>query len=111
VRKLFLKALEKFPNIDKAEDYKNFLTTYTMSSWKKELTNLPEKYLEIQTALDRKLPLEIVYVNPGRPPQTRIVHPIALNSLGSQFYLTAFCEKASGERTFRLDRIISFRIL
>ena len=111
VWKLFLRISEKFPMVDRRDKFLKMLTTYTMSDWKMEQRELPDQYLPFRQAVENHLPVEIVYAALGKPAQARVIHPIEIQCLGSIFYINAFCEKAKAERTFRLDRIESFRLL
>ncbi|MBN1212220.1 MAG: WYL domain-containing protein [candidate division Zixibacteria bacterium] len=111
VWKLFLRIKEKFPPVANLREFKKLLTTYTMSQWKVEQRELPEEYLPLKQAIDNNLPVEIVYAGVGKAAQARVIRPIEVHCLGAIFYINAFCEKAKAERTFRLDRIESFRLL
>ena len=111
VWKLFEQILEELPPIKIIEDFKTSLTTYSMSSWKLEQKELPEEFIDIKRAIHENLALEIVYTSSGRPSQTRIIRPSSVHNLGAVFYINAFCEKAKAERTFRLDRIETFRLM
>ncbi|MFZ5979625.1 MAG: exonuclease domain-containing protein [Candidatus Zixiibacteriota bacterium] len=111
VWQLFKMILDKIPPIKTVGDLKKLMTTYTMASWKTEKRELPDEYSDIKRAIDENLPLEIVYASAGLTPQARIIRPSSVHSLGAIFYINAFCEKAKAERTFRLDRIESHRLV
>ena len=111
VWKLFLRITEKIPPIKNLKEFKKLLTIYTMRPWKDEQRELPEEYLPFRRAIENHLPVEIVYAGSGQAAQTRIIRPTEVHCLGAIFYINAFCEKAKAERTFRLDRIESFKLL
>lgn len=57
--------------------------------------------------------LEIIYSDKDGVNTTRTVHPEALAQTenGGGYYLIAFCELRQGSRTFRLDNIVSAKVL
>jgi len=86
-------------------------SSYHMSAWQAEPTILPDEFAELQTALDQGGRVEINYQTPPHPPSKRVIHPQALHSIGDCIYINAICERSNEERTFRLDRILDFRLL
>ena len=111
VWKLFLRIIEKFPPVSNLKAFKKLLTVYTMSQWKVEQRELPEEYRPLKQAIENNLAVEIVYAGVGKKAQPRVIRPTEVHCLGAIFYINAFCEKAKAERTFRLDRIESFKLL
>lgn len=110
VWKLFSMVAEDFPVLHSEGEFKRAFTLFSMSQWRGEERPLPSQYRLIARAIDEELSLEIDYTADGQPPQTRIIWPKRLHNLRTVFYVTAFCEKAQAERTFRLDRIQNFRL-
>lgn len=54
--------------------------------------------------------VEAVYLSAGAAePTTRTLHPHALGWRGGSWYLSARCESAGAERTFRVDRFLAVR--
>ncbi|MBM4093401.1 MAG: WYL domain-containing protein [Planctomycetes bacterium] len=43
------------------------------------------------------------------PGVTRVVTPLGVLQMRGQIYLSAFCHQSSCDKTFRLDRIASYR--
>lgn len=111
VQDLFLRAVDNFPRIDSPTRLKASFTTYSMTDWKSEAAELPGEYAEIRRALDENLPLEIIYVVNGALPQKRVIRPLQVHCQNDIFYINAHCELAESERTFRLDRIRSHRVI
>ncbi len=72
---------------------------------------LPDELAALGLAVQLGLRLEITYAGPGQNAKTRAIRPLYLSTQNGARYLTAFCELAHAERTFRLDRIVSFRLL
>lgn len=60
----------------------------------------------VRSAILEQRCLRLTYLNPARDEITeREVDPMRLISSGAQWYLRAWCHRALGVRTFRLDRI------
>lgn len=76
-----------------------------------ELTVAPPEGAATRAALSRAIAeqghLEIEYVSAEDHRSRRVVAPLALHTDGAAWYLDAWCHLARGERTFRVDRILS----
>jgi proteasome accessory factor C len=60
----------------------------------------------IRQAVDQHRKLELDYYSFGRDGHsTRVVHPWRVFNANGQWYLAGWCERAVGERLFRVDRI------
>ena len=69
-------------------------------------------YSTIHSALQMQQKIEISYFSPTEDEVTvRTVIPLELSVNDGHEYLTSFCEKAQAERTFRVDRIRSAKVL
>ena len=110
VYQLFKIAVTKFPDVANFSQLKKLVNVYQMSDAISETSTLPPKYSEINTAIEKKLPLEIDYEHPRKGLDTRVIYPREIHRLGSIYYLIGFCERAGEDRTFRLDRIADYRI-
>lgn len=111
VFELFQIAANKLPTITRVDDIKNHLTVYDMNTTFSEAADMPTTHPELSKAIDEKLRVEIIYVHPQRGNHNRIIQPKEAHKLGSTYYVTAYCEYAQAERTFRLDRIESCNII
>jgi DNA polymerase III subunit epsilon len=111
VRMLFKVALPALPKISGAEELGNHLSVYHMADWRAEPAELPVAFADLAQAVEQKLAVEIVYQSSGSSPSPRIIHPIQVHRLGGVHYIVAFCERVQAERTFRLDRIITYRLI
>ena len=111
VKQLFQLAATKLPPVETKNDLGEVLDVYMMTSADEQVRELPNGFEPITTALADERRLEIVYASPGKPAQTRTIRPLRVHLFRSTYYLNAFCELAGAERTFRLDRIESFRLL
>lgn len=111
VMQLFMNAVDKFPEINSNDDIKKAFTVYGMNDVRCDPSELPAEYSDITYAIENDMRLEIQYTNPMYPEQTRKVRPRRVHKLGSHYYLGCYCEHAGADRTFRLDRIKSYKVL
>jgi len=111
VWKLFELVSQDFPILTQPGEFKRAFTFYHMSQWQRDERPLPDQFRDIARAVEEERSLDIVYTSNGQPPQARTIWPKRVHNLRTVFYVTAFCEKAEAERTFRLDRIQSFRLV
>ena len=93
------------------------------ADWKLEEVALPEGYGDMERALAENLRVEIsyatkdqssgdgAYTTAERTSRTRVIRPRMVYSMRSKLYINAFCELTGEERTFRLDRIESWRLV
>jgi len=103
----------KFPKIEKEDDFAVHFMSYRMSAWKSSAVELPDKYSDISLAIKEKLEIEIIYQSQasGKAAYARTIIPLRAFEKGVHLYLNAFCLSTQAERTFRFDRITSFRLL
>jgi predicted DNA-binding transcriptional regulator YafY len=111
VRRLLCGALNELPIVDDTPALKRLFSVYQMSDWKPEPSGLPVQFADLASAVENRAPVEIVYQSAGTAESIRVIRPIQVQRLGSIHYIVAFCEKSQAERTFRLDRIVSYRII
>ena len=123
VQNLFNLAVSKLSGTKTLAQLLKSFTKMKISEWKLEEVALPDGYGDIEKALAENLRVEISYAtkdpssgavqtnNAERTPKTRVIRPRTVYSLRSKLYINAFCELTGEERTFRLDRIESYRLL
>lgn len=70
----------------------------------------PEVSETVERARRESLLLEIRYPS-GEVVSTRRIEPALMSNIEGAWYLNAFCRYADGSRLFRLDRILSARVL
>lgn len=91
-----------------------FLTNFQYKISEKEMS-LETKERVIKEAIKDNMPLEITYLKPNDEKSKRVIIPIAMGDYffhDKKFFgLRAFCKKRNEERTFRLDRILSMKII
>jgi len=110
VHQLILKTLPLLSEISSRE---RFLAQFAtpIASFEIGETVVPDNFQELAEVCGSTRLVAIEYLKPGRPAQLRTVRPITIHRLNSSLYLNAFCTGVNDERTFRLDRIQSYRLL
>lgn len=111
VQKIFELALKKLSNISTIAELTKKFKPIRITDWQLEKVTLPARFSGITKALENSLRVEISYAGNGQAVSVRVVRPKAIYALKSKLYINAYCELAGDERTFRLDRIESYRLL
>ncbi len=66
----------------------------------------------IERAIAKSTPLRIEYLSANKDEKSlRDILPLEIYTQGSKTYILAWCQKSSGDRTFRLDRIIQCDVI
>ncbi len=111
VRYLFLRAVPRYGHIAGLKELTSTFAAFTISGWPGLIGELPPEFGEMDRALENNLRVEITYRSPTKPPADRVILPRQVYLVGSALYISAYCEQAGAERTFRLDRIERFTVL
>lgn len=69
----------------------------------------PEGYEGLWQAISAAEPIEINYQSGTSPGCSRNITPRSVMRMRGQIYLAAYCHQSACDKTFRLDRIISYR--
>ncbi|UCG62577.1 MAG: WYL domain-containing protein [Candidatus Zixiibacteriota bacterium] len=111
VSRLVLNASRKLAGFKDLAEMREAITMHSLTGWQSEPATLPNEHSDIERAITDRLRVEIDYNHPVRASKIRVIRPQQVFKLGSIYYINAYCELARAERTFRLDRILSYRIL
>lgn len=111
VRQLVQHAFLTFNSLKARVPLSDLVPVYHMAQWRPEPSPLPPTYADLDRAVQQGLAVEIVYQSTNAVPSGRVIRPIQVYQLGQVHYIVAFCERAQAERTFRLDRIVSYRLI
>jgi DNA polymerase-3 subunit epsilon len=71
----------------------------------------PAGFEDLAAAISSHTPIEIVYQGGTKGDEPRKVTPRALLQYGDSIYVAAFCHTDSKDKMYRLDRIVSLRLL
>jgi len=107
-----LKSLRSDAIADEIEDLKiklrkslSFENPYVVVSDSKN-SEIVEK---LEQAIAKGNALKIVYLSGSKDESTeRLILPLEIYQANSYTYLSAWCQSSKGDRTFRVDRIVSF---
>lgn len=111
VKTLTCLAFEKLGGINSLAKLSQTLTICNLGQWSYDTIELPDRFGPLQEAIAGGLRIKMHYSKPATEPSWRVVHPLKIYGLTGRAYLNAWCERARQERTFRLDRVLSFEIL
>jgi DNA polymerase III subunit epsilon len=109
VRQLFLSALPYFQKVESLESMRTMADVISFDELRPQPVVLSPEQKLLGDAITSGGRIEIRYARPDAAVTVRIIRPRWLHSRRSTTYLTAFCELAKDERTFRLDRILEMR--
>lgn len=113
VKDLFLKMLPLMPDCTSWHQLSNHCGILEFADLCEEgfsqIDTMPEGFESIKEAITSEIPVQLVYNN-GHTSRRKVT-PHSVHTWRGHLYLTAFCHDAQSERTFRLDKIVSFRTL
>jgi DNA polymerase-3 subunit epsilon len=89
------------------KQFDEFIGLYNSPAWPRDGIQLPTELGEVIQSGKRLL---ITYVDKSGEQTERWVTPIQVLGLSDYIYLRGYCHLRNGERTFRLDRIVSIRV-
>ncbi|MFO0905723.1 MAG: exonuclease domain-containing protein [Pirellulales bacterium] len=69
----------------------------------------PAGFEDLWRAIGSQQPLTLVYDGGNQPGVARVVTPLGVVRTRGQLYLSALCHASGIEKTFRLDKIVSYR--
>ena len=69
----------------------------------------PAGYEELWSAISDEQPVAIKYLGGSNPGVVRTVTPRGVMQIQGRIYLSAYCHQSNCDKTFRLDRIASYR--
>jgi hypothetical protein len=87
--------------------FDQFIGLYNSPAWPRDGVGLPTQMGEAIYSGKRLL---IKYIDKGGEQTERLVTPIQVLGLADYIYLRGYCHLRKGERTFRLDRIVSVSV-
>jgi DNA polymerase III epsilon subunit family exonuclease len=111
VQELFLNVREKFLAINSLTQFESSYGFSYIKAQEIPIVNLPVEYYPIAQAMKDEIWVELIYQSNGKEPSNRKVLPVDLYAVGYSIYMDAFCEIRQEVRTFRLDRILRFKVL
>ncbi|MEW6049477.1 MAG: exonuclease domain-containing protein [Candidatus Zixiibacteriota bacterium] len=111
VQRLFTRLMDDLGRTSELDELVRKCGQYHFTDGRLREAELPEQFADISLACREQLTLEIVYSSSGRPAETRRIRPLRVFEQRFAIYIRAYCEKAQAERTFRLDRLLTFKLV
>ena len=105
MKNLFFTMVEALKTVDKTVE--DLIGIYNSPAWPQEGIYLPT---ELSEALHSGKRLFIQYMDKDGETSERWVTPKAVLGLADYLYLQAYCHSRKADRTFRLDRILYFKV-
>lgn len=105
MKNLFFAMTDSLKSIGKSLE--DFIGIYNSPAWPPEGVYLPTELSEAITSGER---LFIKYMDKDGETSERWITPKEVIGLADYIYLQAYCHTREAERTFRLDRIVEFRV-
>lgn len=109
VRQAFEKMLRLSPETDDLTKVSALGGVFSFRDGIETDPKLPDSFAELSSAIRDASTIEITYAKPGQPLQQRHIRPLCVHRRGNNLYLNAHCFGVGDERTFRIDRILSWR--
>ncbi len=91
-----------------ADQYLYFVNKYKPRD---TLTQDNQRFLELRSAIIHKTKVQIGYQDHKGNEENRVIRPYGLINYDGNWYCRAYCEKRQAQRTFKLLRIRSLRML
>jgi DNA polymerase III subunit epsilon len=109
LKDVFLDLVGRAPAIVDTGQLFGLAPQLTFESFAALLENPPAGYEDLWAAIGEEQPVEIAYLGGTTPGVTRVITPRGVMQLGGRIYLSAYCHESDCDKTFRLDRIASYR--
>ncbi|MBI4532765.1 MAG: WYL domain-containing protein [Candidatus Melainabacteria bacterium] len=113
VKDLFVRLLDILSDVSTWKELSDICAPISFNNLqedaREQLKTMPAGFEFITQAIDEHLRISLTYQ--GGQVARRIVTPQAVHGWRGRYYLSAYCHTVKAERTFRLDRIVSFRLL
>ena len=109
LKDVFMHLIQRPPAIDTVDKLYRLSPALSFEWFATVLDDPPAGFEELWEALVEQQRLEMRYMGGSTPGAVRVVTPRAVIQTGGRIYLSAFCHQSGCDKTFRLDRIASYR--
>ena len=109
LKEIFLQLIRVNPAISCIEELNRTAPFMRFERHQEMASKLPPGYEDLWEAMVRDQAVIIEYMGGSRPGSTRVVTPLGVMQSGGNVYLSAVCHSSRINKTFRLDRIASYR--
>ncbi len=109
LKDIFVKLVESPPKIESTAQLLQNVPGLTFEEYETLQEEVPAGFEALWEAMVAEQAVEMHYLGGSNPGASRIVTPLGVTRMGERLYLSAFCHRSSLNKTFRLDRIASYR--
>ena len=109
LKDIFVKLTGAPPKIESTDQLLQVVPGLTFEQYEKSLGQAPAGFEELWEAMAAEQAVEMLYLGGSNPGTNRVVTPLGVTRMGGVMYLSAFCHQSRINKTFRLDRIASYR--
>jgi DNA polymerase III subunit epsilon len=109
LKSIFLKLIGVPPKIESAAELLRILPGLNFDEYEASLGEAPSGFEVLWETMATDQAVEMLYLGGSNPGTARVVTPLGVTRMGGLFYLSAYCHQSGINKTFRLDRIASYR--
>lgn len=110
VREIFRAYLQKALKSSRVTDTPGYIGRFNELAPDMEV-DLQGDLSDIPLLAEKRIMVEIIYRGGTQPMVPRPVTPISIQAKGAREYLVAYCHSSGCTKTFRLDRVIEYRLM
>ncbi len=111
LKDIFLNLIRLSPQVVSIDKLLKIVPVLSFKQFEANITQAPAGYEVLWEAIVGEKVVEMCYMGGSRPGSIRKVTPLGVIQLNGYIYLSAFCHQSGINKTFRLDRIASYRRL
>lgn len=109
MKDILVKLVEMPPAINSTEELMKIIPGLTFKQYEKTLGQAPAGFELLWEAMAAEQAVEMIYLGGSKPGKARVVTPLGVTMMGRLLYLSAYCHQSGINKTFRMDRISSYR--
>jgi DNA polymerase III subunit epsilon len=109
LKDIFLMLIGIPPKIESAAELLRILPGLNFDEYEASLGEAPSGFEVLWETMATDQAVEMLYLGGSNPGTARVVTPLGVTRMGGLFYLSAYCHQSGINKTFRLDRIASYR--
>jgi len=110
LKDIFLHLIRLSPVISSIDELLRVTPVLRFRTFEEMAGQLPPGFEELWEAIVKDQDVVIEYLGGSTPGSARVVTPLGVTETGGRIYLAAFCHNSGMNKTFRLGRVVSYRI-
>lgn len=109
LKDVFLHLIGRRPAIQSVAQLFDVCPAWSFEAFGALVDRPPAGFEDLWRAINQQQPVSMVYDGGAQPGVPRVVTPLGVVRTRDQLYLSAYCHASGIEKTFRLDKIVSYR--